>query len=393
MPGPAALRLVADQLADRPVREGDHVRVGAGSLDQAAQVGRVVDHALDGHHAGRAVVDPSHRMVMCHRAPLHARRLLGQVFDRVGLALHTDGMSSEINVTYQLARDLPATQQASWRTVLVEFAAEVPNPERVEVVITDEFAKVAGQYAVLEEERSNSQMTAEQYQAEKGDGATVAAKTCALPGGQVVVARHDLAVQGTARLRHSLLHEAQHVRLHQHGDVAHAVHRRLSVALPADQITPEFLWIAESAIDEFRCERTVRERGWTDTSNATSLDDYAGALTMFLGAKQEWHRSRDVMPTYQAAFAALDRLAVVLAYGAADLATGRAAPESWAPAEEMGAVLEVLKDVPGTDVVVSRESLFDTAVTLGWRLRLIMRQYRFDCCYLEDGTKFFGVDQ
>lgn len=47
VPGPAALRLVADQLADRPVREGDHVRVGAGGVDQAAQVGRGVDDALD----------------------------------------------------------------------------------------------------------------------------------------------------------------------------------------------------------------------------------------------------------------------------------------------------------------------------------------------------------
>ncbi|MEU5931148.1 hypothetical protein [Micromonospora sp. NPDC047187] len=117
-------------------------------------------------------------------------------------------MSGEINVTYRVARDLPTAQQANWRTVLAEFAAEIPSPEKVEVIITDEFARVAGEYAVQEEGRANSQMTAEQYQAEEADGAKVAAKTCALRGGQVVVARHDLAAQQVTRLRHSLLHEA-----------------------------------------------------------------------------------------------------------------------------------------------------------------------------------------
>ncbi|WP_089006282.1 hypothetical protein [Micromonospora viridifaciens] len=67
MPGTVAVWLVADQLADPPVREGDHVRVGAGPVDQAAQLGGGVDDALDHAHPLGEFSARSQRIVMYQR--------------------------------------------------------------------------------------------------------------------------------------------------------------------------------------------------------------------------------------------------------------------------------------------------------------------------------------
>ncbi|MFF0467603.1 hypothetical protein ACFYPX_09290 [Micromonospora zamorensis] len=210
-------------------------------------------------------------------------------------------MSSEINVTYRVVRDLPAAQRATWSNLLAEFAAEVPTPEKVEVVITDEYEKVAGQYQVQEVDRANPSMTAEQYRAKKVDGARAGAMTCVLPGGKVVVvAGSGLVPAGVRGARHGLLHEAQHVRLAQRGDAAWGVHRRVPFTLPEREITFEFLWAAESAIDEYRCERTVHERGWTDPTNTVSPGNVASIVATFRAARMTWDVTGDLMGAYQA---------------------------------------------------------------------------------------------
>jgi hypothetical protein len=81
----ALVRLVADQFADLAVGEGDHVRVGAGPLHKAEQLGGGVGDALDDDHASGRVVGPvpADRDVPA-RAPLHEGRLLVQMFDQAG---------------------------------------------------------------------------------------------------------------------------------------------------------------------------------------------------------------------------------------------------------------------------------------------------------------------
>ncbi|MBL6275335.1 hypothetical protein JMF97_04065 [Micromonospora fiedleri] len=301
-------------------------------------------------------------------------------------------MSSEINVTYRVVRDLPAAQRANWSTLLAEFAAEVPDPDKVEVVITDEYEKVAGEYLVQEVDRANQSMTAEQYRADRADGARAAAKTCVLPGGRiVVVASSGLMPHGIRPARHMLLHEAQHVRLHQHGDAALAVHRRVPFTLPQREIMWEYLWLAESAIDEFRCERTVHERGWTDPANLVGPGDVSGVVATFRAARTAWDVTGDVMGAYHAAFASLDRMSKVLGYGAAGVVTGVISPAAWARVPVAGRILDVVEDLPGADVVLPREDLIAAAVEVAKRLRRILKEMGFDYFHTPGGGGYLKV--
>jgi hypothetical protein len=129
------------------------------------------------------------------------------------------------------------------------------------LVITDRCEQVAGGYAVQSPTRSNTTATAGDYRASKPDGAMAVERTVDLPNDElVVVASTALIRLGPESVRRSLLHEAQHVQLHQHRDSAMAVHRRLKFELPDDVIW-EFLWLAESVVDEFRCGRAMHEKG------------------------------------------------------------------------------------------------------------------------------------
>ncbi|SCL43320.1 hypothetical protein [Micromonospora aurantiaca (nom. illeg.)] len=303
-------------------------------------------------------------------------------------------MSSEINVTYRVSRALPAAQEAAWRALIAEMAAEVPEPEHVEVVITDEFDKIVAGYLATEVDLAFDPALATQYRADRSDGARAAARTSPQPGGKVVVAAStDLFVLGLQSARHCLLHESQHVRLHQHGDVAHAVHRRVPFTLPEGEFIWEFLWRAESAIDEFRCERTVHERGWTDPGNVNGPRDLNGVLDTFQEVRAGYRRTSDQIRAYEEAFASLDRLATVLGYGAAALVAGVTPPATWAQVPAMGRVLDVLEGLPGTHVVLPREDVLAVATEMAKRLRRIFQELGFDCYFIgENGDRWFAVN-
>ncbi|KAB1118631.1 hypothetical protein AB0N38_33795 [Micromonospora aurantiaca] len=292
-------------------------------------------------------------------------------------------------MTYRVARPLPDAQQAAWQTVLAEFTAEVPDPRKVEVVITDEYDKVVAEYMATEVDLAFDAALVSQYRADRADGARAAAKTSPQPDGKVVVVVGTrLAAQGLGSMRHCLLHEAQHVRLHQHGDAAHAVHRRVPFELPKSELTWEYLWFAQSTIDEFRCERTVHERGWTSRSNLNTAADFASVVGVFQKVHANHYRTRDLKDTHREAFGALMRMATVLGYGAAGLVTGVIPPGAWVQAPAMGMFVDVLEDLPGTDVVVPREDLADTSVEVAKRLRQLFNDMGFDYRYTPDGDWF-----
>jgi hypothetical protein len=162
-----------------------------------------------------------------------------------------------MTVTWRMARPLAPEARAAWDSLIPEFAGEVLHPEHVELVITDQYQAVAGQYAVQSPVRANSTETAEDYQALKADGAAAAARTIDLPEGKVVVvASAALTNLGPERAGRTLLHEAQHVRLYQDGNPAWGVHRRVNLERPTD-VGYDFIWTAEIVVDEFRCERAV----------------------------------------------------------------------------------------------------------------------------------------
>ncbi|SCG15495.1 hypothetical protein GA0070610_1729 [Micromonospora echinofusca] len=298
-------------------------------------------------------------------------------------------MSSEINVTYQVARSLPAAQQAAWRTLLAEFAAEIPVPEKVEVVITDEYDKVAGEYAVQEPDRMTQTMTADQYRAERADGARAAAKTR-------VLAEAGSSWWSTAQGWRSACRRS-----------GTALCTRLSTCVSSSTATSpmrfiagsssscpvvftwEYVWFAENAIDEFRCERTVHERGWTSQSSLNTAVDFGFVVDVFERVRAKYRRTGDLMDTYHGAMPALLRMSTVLGYGAAGLATGVIRPADWVRAPAMGRFLDVLEVLPGTDRVLPGEEVAAATLELAKRLCQLFNEMGFD--YREDEPGAFWL--
>jgi len=127
--------------------------------------------------------------------------------------------ASDLTVTVQVDGGLLAEDQATWDVLTSAFVTELPHPERVELIITDRYEQIAGELAMLSPVRSNEEMTATGYRADKPDGALAVARTIPLPDNRVAV----VAAAGLARVPKGLalkgvVHEAQHVRLCQNGD-------------------------------------------------------------------------------------------------------------------------------------------------------------------------------
>lgn len=177
----------------------------------------------------------------------------------------------------------------------------------------------------------------------------------------------------------------------QHGDDAFAVHRRLAFDLPDGEITWEFMWLAENAIDEFRAERGLHERGLAARENNVTAGDLAGVYEAFSSARQDLKHSRDLMRAYQEVTFALERLGVYLAYGAAQVVTGRLTTADWARVPAMGWMIEVLEGLPSAAVIIPDQQLTDVAVRLAKRLRPVLQERGFDLYYTSDGTTYLDV--
>jgi hypothetical protein len=167
--------------------------------------------------------------------------------------------SADLTVTWRLAGR--SENRTEWQPLISDFKSVLLHPERTELVITDQYQAVAGEYEVMSPVRANPNMTAEDYQAIKTDGAMAVARTIDLPGNEsVVVAAVALPTLGQVEAKRVLRHEAQHVFLDQEGNSAWGVHRRVNLERPAD-VGYDFIWTAEAAINEFRCERALNEAG------------------------------------------------------------------------------------------------------------------------------------
>jgi hypothetical protein len=296
--------------------------------------------------------------------------------------------ASDLTVTVQVFGDLPAEDKATWDDLVSAFVDEVPHPERVELIITDRFEQIAGELAVLSPVRSNEEMTAADYRAGKPDGALAVARTIPLPDNRVaVVASAGLARAHKGLALTALIHEAQHVRLHQHGDAALGVHRQVAFDLPTS-LQFEFVWLAEGLVDEFRCERAMHEKGMGSADNSW-VRDYPGIVALFDVCRRDFERTGDLMAAYRAAFAALERLSTFLAYSAASIVPSSELPSEWIPINVMPAVLNAVQPIPAPPVVVTHVELATTAVVLAHALREALQEMDFDLFLTADDTKYF----
>jgi hypothetical protein len=228
------------------------------------------------------------------------------------------------------------------------------------------------------------------YSATKVDGALAAAKTVELPDGKVaVVVPVQLLAMDHAVARRVLLHEAQHVRLMQNGDTAWAVHRRTGFNRP-DELLWEFVWLAEILLDEFRCERSLYEKGEGDPEGGSTPDDYAGLRPLFLNVRREYQQSGDVMQMYLAAFQVLDRVPSILGYGAAKVAEDGSI-DNWATVPEMAELLDVIRDIPGSRETVPDEELSGVILGVSELFREWLQGQGFDGYFKADGSKYFTL--
>lgn len=168
-----------------------------------------------------------------------------------------------------------------------------------------------------------------------------------------------------------------------------ASHRRVSFDRPPELIW-EFVWLAERAIDEFRCEKALSDRGIPATTGRSEVEELAGVVAPFVPVQNTYHADGDLMAAYRGAFAVLDRFATFWAYGLAQ-ATGDSI-HAWRelPFGDDSADLESL---PSAENLVEDETLAQVALDLAITLRAMLNHYGFDCRFLADGTKYFELLQ
>jgi hypothetical protein len=295
----------------------------------------------------------------------------------------------KLTVIWRVTHTLAADDRAAWDSLIPAFTEELPHPERVELVITDQYRTVAGEYAVQSPTRANPSMTAADYQAVKADGAMAVAKTNELPGrSAAVVVSASLARLGHEIASRSLFHEAQHVRLLQDEDGAWGVHRRVAFTLP-DDLSFDFIWLAETAIDEFRCERALHEAGVSPLNMGSDPADYSGIVASFEPVRYGFRRTADVLAAYQGATSVLDRLGQFLAYGAAYIAVEPTHAAKWGFIPSMAQLVDIVADLPGAHQKVSDKRLAAHCIELARMLRRTLRDNGFDSYPQLDGGLYF----
>lgn len=234
-----------------------------------------------------------------------------------------------ITVAMRVRRHLVAQERALWDSLIPEFTKEALYPSRVHLVITDRYEEVAGEYAAQSASRLDQAATAADYRSVKPGGAMAVAKTVDLPDGEVtVIVNAGLAELGREVVRRTLLHEAQHVRLIQNADSAMAVHKRVAFHLPGD-LTWEFVWLAESIIDEFRCERALYEKGLLDPRMAPAVHEYSKVVALFDEVRDSYDHGLDIITVCHRSFAALERFGTVLSYAAARIVVSPGVAAPW----------------------------------------------------------------
>lgn len=296
-----------------------------------------------------------------------------------------------ITVARRLRRTLGAQERALWDSLIPEFTHEALYPSRVQLVIADRFEEVAGEYAVQSVWRLNQAETAADYSSVKPGGAMAVAITVGLPDGKIaVIVNAGLAKLGREVVRRTLLHEAQHICLIQNADSAMAVHKRVAFYLPAD-LAWEFVWLAESIIDEFRCERALYEKGLLDPKMVPAVDEYSKVVALFDEVRDSYDHGLDIIAVCHRSFAVLERFGTVLSYAAAGMVVGAGVAAPWTSLTPAAGLAGTLSHVPGVMSTMHDEKLASISLGLAWLLREVFQDMGFDYHLLPDGSKRFEL--
>ncbi len=291
-------------------------------------------------------------------------------------------------IRLQTKHPLAPRERANLQAGAAALADDVPSPGAVRIIVTDTFDRTVAEYA--SRAPSMSGMPTRGYTATKPDGAQAVAKTIEVPGGKVAViaSRFLLGSDPDACLR-TFLHEAQHVRVEQDGGRAWAAHREVGLEVP-DGLTWEFVWLAEAAIDEFRCERELYERG-LPSSDPASVADYQPMVGLAVETISAYRLSGDLTATYHAAFALLDRLSTMVAYGSAACVVHPKQLTLWADVPPMAPSLEILGAIPAAGQPTRAAEHVPASIQLARVFRSTFKELGFDYRYTAEGGDYFEI--
>lgn len=287
-------------------------------------------------------------------------------------------------IRLQIKHPLAPGERANLQAGTAALAAEVPSPDAVRIIVTDTFDRTVAEYTSRAPSMSGMPMG---YTATKLDGAQAVAKTVEVPGGKVaVIASRFLLRSGSDACLRTFLHEAQHVRVEQDGGRAWAAHRDFGLQIP-EGLTWEFVWLAESAIDEFRCERELYGRG-LPPSDPASAADYQPIVDLAAEAAHSYRLAGDLTVTYHSAFALLDRLCTMVAYGSAACVVHPEHLPLWANVPPMAPAVNILSAIPPAGRPTESAAHVPTSIQLARVLRSALNELGFDYRYTADGSFF-----
>jgi hypothetical protein len=273
-----------------------------------------------------------------------------------------------------------------------KFCREVSGgPRSVLLILTDSYEEVAGGYAVRSPTLSSADAEAGDYKAAKVDGALAVAKTIDQPDGSVVVVvSAGVARSGRELLTRTLMHEAQHVHLHQNGDSADAIHRDSVFDRPGD-LKWEFVWMAESVIDEFRCERSVYEGRLDKPRSSGMQDEFDGILVIARKIEEEYWKVGNLRSACIASMTALDRMAQFLAYKAAIGVTGGRSVTIPVSVPYVQELISIVSPLVSSREVIGSTALLASVLDVALFLRETYRDIGFDYYFMPDGSSYFQL--
>jgi hypothetical protein len=291
-------------------------------------------------------------------------------------------------IRLQTKHPLALQERANLQAGVAALADEVPSPAAVRIIVTDTFDRTVAEY--VSRAPSMSGMPTRGYTATKPDGAQAIAKTVEVPGGKVAViaSRFLLGSDPEACLR-TFLHEAQHVRVEQDGGRTWAAHREIGLKVP-DGLTWEFIWLAEAAIDEFRCERELYERG-LPSSDPARATNYQPLVDLAAETISGYQLSGDLTATYHTAFALLDRLSTMVAYAAAACVVHPEQLVLWADVPPIAPSAEILRAIPPAGEPTGAAEHVPASIQLARVYRSTFNNLGFDYRYTAGGSGYFEI--
>jgi hypothetical protein len=299
----------------------------------------------------------------------------------------THGLNVKLDV---ISNQFMASRRSVLESILPDFSQEVINRDDVELVVTNKYEQVVGDYEARSPSQATDSSSQQTYSATKVDGALAAAKTVELPRRKAaVIVPVQLLAAGNGVARRIMLHESQHVRLIQNGEAAWAFHRKTKFARPHELLW-EFVWLAESLLDEFRCERALYEEGESNAIGGSVPGDYADLRPLYLAVRKRFQQDGDVMQMYHGALRVLDRVPSILGYGAAEVAA-TSSENDWVAVPEMMELLDVIREIPSSHEPVAEQKLSETILSVAGLLREWLQREGFDGYITANGGTFFTL--